>query len=124
MVFGDGTQTRDFVFIDDVTRALAAAAAAPNVSRSIINIGSGVETSINDLITTLESVTGLPAEVLANSKMSGGLPRLVADLTRARSLLEYEPQVSLVEGIQRLLDQEPHLARKLTSRRALRASDH
>jgi len=122
VVFGDGTQTRDFVFIDDVARALAAAAAAPNVSRSVINIGSGVETSINELIATLESVTGLPAEVLANSKMSGGLPRLVADLTRARSLLGYEPQVSLVEGIQRLLDQEPHLARKLTSRRALRAS--
>jgi UDP-glucose 4-epimerase len=107
VVHGDGSQTRDFVYVDDVVEALLAAATAPGVGGSIINIGSGEETSINSLIATLGQVTQRQAEVILNPLESGGLARLVADLTRAQQLLGYEPRISLREGLQRLLSEDP-----------------
>ena len=109
VVHGDGNQTRDFVFVDDVVEALVAAATAAGVGGSIINVGSGEETSINGLIATLGQVTKRQPDVIYNPQESGGIARLVADLTRARQLLGYQPRVSLTEGLQRLLDEDPRL---------------
>jgi UDP-glucose 4-epimerase len=106
VVHGDGSQTRDFVYVDDVVEALVAAATAPGVGGSIINIGSGEETSINALIATLGQVTRRQPEVIHNPLESGGLARLVADLGRAKQLLGYEPRVPLREGLQRLLSED------------------
>jgi UDP-glucose 4-epimerase len=106
VVHGDGSQTRDFVYVDDVVEALVAAATAPGVGGSIINIGSGEETSINALIATLGQVTRRQPEVIHNPLESGGLARLVADLGRAKQLLGYEPRVPLTEGLQRLLSED------------------
>ncbi|MEP7200298.1 MAG: NAD-dependent epimerase/dehydratase family protein, partial [Chloroflexota bacterium] len=61
MVFGGGTQTRDFVYIDDVVRALSAAAQLPNLNRVVINVGSGRETAITQLIEAMEFVVGREA---------------------------------------------------------------
>ncbi len=105
VIHGNGTQTRDFVYIDDVVQALVAAAKAP-ADGQIINVGSGQETSINDLVATLEKVTGKSAHVLYNPQASGGVSRMVADLTRARKLLGYKPRVSLEEGIRRMIQQD------------------
>jgi len=106
VVHGDGAQTRDFVWVDDVVEALAAAGTAPGVDKSIINIGSGEETSINKLIATLGQVTQRQPEVIYNPQQSGGIPRLVADLSRARRLLGYQPRVPLKEGLQKLLSED------------------
>jgi UDP-glucose 4-epimerase len=106
VVHGDGNQTRDFVYVEDVVEALVAAATAPGVGGSTINIGSGEETSINALIATLGQVTQRQPEVIHNPLESGGLARLVADLTRAKQLLGYEPRVSLREGLQRLVSED------------------
>ncbi len=110
VVHGDGSQTRDFVYIDDVVDALVAAATA-NADGKIINVGSGKETSINDLIRTLEAVTGRSAHVLYNPQASPGVSRMVADLTRARQILNYRPRVSLEEGLRRMLHEDPRFAR-------------
>jgi len=106
VVHGDGSQTRDFVYVDDVVEALAAAGTAPGVDRSIINIGSGEETSVNELIATLGLVTQRQPEVIYNPQQSGGIARLVADLTKARQLLGYQPRVPLKEGLQKLLSED------------------
>lgn len=111
VVHGDGHQTRDFVYIDDVVDALVAAATAPGIDRQIINIGSGQETSINVLIATLGQVTRRQPQVIYNPQESGGIARLVADLTRAQQLLDYRPRVSLREGLERLLAEDPRFAR-------------
>jgi len=103
VVHGDGKQTRDFVYIDDVVRALAAAGLAEGVAGQAINVGSGVETSVRELIDLVAGVTGREASVIYNDQQSGGLSRLVADVNRARWLLGYAPQVSLQEGLRRLL---------------------
>ncbi|HEY63220.1 MAG TPA: NAD-dependent epimerase/dehydratase family protein [Caldilineae bacterium] len=106
VVFGDGMQTRDFVYVDDVVDALIAAATAPGVDRQIINVGSGEEVSINSLIRTIAEVTGRHPSVLYNEKESGGVSRLVADLRKARALLGYEPKVDLRTGLQRFLAED------------------
>ena len=112
VVYGDGSQTRDFVYVDDVTDALVAAATAPNVNRATINIGSGQETSINHLIATLEDAGGRRAEVIHNPQESGGIGRLVADIGKARSLLGYTPRVSLIHGVEQLLRLDPRFTAK------------
>jgi UDP-glucose 4-epimerase len=117
VVFGDGSQTRDFVYIDDVVNALIAAAQAPNIDRCVINVGSGVETSINALIEQIGRITGKRPNVLHNRESSGGLSRLVADLSKASELLKYKPRVSLEAGLRKLLEQDPLFRRSRTQRR-------
>ncbi|HET6594835.1 MAG TPA: NAD-dependent epimerase/dehydratase family protein [Anaerolineales bacterium] len=99
VVHGDGSQTRDYVYVDDVVSGMVAAATAPHVDGSVINIGSGKETSINELIKCVQDVTGSNAEVIYNPKTSGGVSRLCADLTLAREKLNYRPSIELEEGL-------------------------
>lgn len=103
VVFGDGSQTRDFVYVTDVVDALIAAATAPGVDRRTINIGSGSEASINDILRQLGQILGRTPNVLYNREASGGLPRLVADIRLAQDLLDYHPQVRLREGLRQLV---------------------
>ena len=96
---GDGSQTRDYVYVDDVVSALVAAATAPNINGLVINVGSGVETSIRDLIKTVLDVTGSKAEVIYNAQTSGGVSRMRADLTLAQEKLSYRPSIKLDDGL-------------------------
>jgi len=111
VIHGSGEQTRDFVYVDDVVEALAAAATVSGVNGSIINVGSGEETSIRQLIAILSEVTGRQPHVITNSQQSGGISRQVADLRRAREALGYVPKVSLREGLSRLLEEDERFAR-------------
>ncbi len=99
VLFGDGSQTRDFVYIDDVVDSLVAAATAPDVDRQVINIGSGTETSINEVVGVVGEVVGRRLDPLYNRDRSGGVQRMCADLGRARRLLGFEPKVDLHEGL-------------------------
>lgn len=111
VVYGDGNQTRDFVYIDDVVDALISAGQAPNVDRQIINVGSGVETAVNGVAATISAITGLKAELIYNREAGGGLARLVADLTKAKQLLGYTPRTGLETGLRKLLESDPIFAR-------------
>ena len=104
---GDGTQTRDYVYVDDVVSALVAAATAPNINGLVINVGSGTETSIRDLIKCVLDVTGSQAEVIYNAKTSGGVSRMRADLTLASQKLNYQPSISLDDGLRLTLKRDP-----------------
>lgn len=109
VVFGDGQQTRDYIFVDDVVEALVTAAMARGISRSVINIGRGQETSVNDLIRAIEKATGKRANVIYNQAKSGGVPRLAADIDRARRLLGVQPGVDLERGLRLIVEQDPRL---------------
>ena len=109
VVFGDGSQSRDFVYIDDVVEALISAATAPGIDQQIINVGSGQETTVDELIEQMAQTIGVKANVLHNTETSGGIARLVADLHKAQRLLQYEPSVDLALGLQKLLLLDPHL---------------
>jgi UDP-glucose 4-epimerase len=104
---GDGSQTRDYVYVDDVISALVAAATAPNINGLVINVGSGKETSIRDLIKAVQGATGSNAEVIYNPKTSSGVSRLCADLTLASQKLNYRPSIELEQGLRLTLKRDP-----------------
>lgn len=99
VVYGDGQQTRDYVYIDDIVKAMATAATAPDVNRQIINVGSGQETSVRQLATTVAQMTGKNIEPIYSTAQSGGVTRMQADLSIAKQLLEYTPQYTLLDGL-------------------------
>lgn len=107
VIFGDGTQTRDFVFVDDVVEALVSAATADRANRAIINIGSGEEVSIRDLARHVVRITEKKASVLYNQTVSGGVSRSVADVRLARELLGWAPRTSLEEGLRLMIERDP-----------------
>lgn len=104
VVHNSGTQTRDFVYVDDVVSALARAGSAADVDGRTINIGSGREHSILELVNSVIEVTGVKTEAIYNHKASGGVNRMRADITRAGALLNYQPRFSLDEGLARTLE--------------------
>jgi len=106
VLFGNGRQTRDFVYVDDVVNGLVTAATAGNVNRSVINIGSGIEVSINGLVDQIERVTGRSVNRIYNPSATSGVPRLVADISRAKALLQFNPATSLEEGIRLTLERD------------------
>jgi UDP-glucose 4-epimerase len=103
VLFGDGWQTRDFVYVDDVVDALISASTAVNINRSVINIGSGLETSINELVDQIEQATDRSVNRIYNPSGTGGVPRLVADISKAKSLLDFKPKTSLKDGLSLML---------------------
>ncbi len=107
VVFGDGRQTRDFIYVEDVVTALIAAATAKNVDRRVINIGCGDEISINTLVDKIGRITGEHVSPLYSSGQSQGVSRLCADIRKAHQLLNFSPQVNLDTGLRWTLEQDP-----------------
>ncbi len=107
VVHGDGNQTRDYVYVDDAVSALVAASTAPNLNGLVINVGSGTETSVRELIRLVLDVTDSDAEVIYNPKMAGGVSRMCADLTLASHKLNYKVSIPLEEGLRLTLQRDP-----------------
>ena len=107
VMHGDGSQTRDYVFVDDVVNTMIAAATAPSIDNLIINIGSGRETSINELVQLVMEVTGTKIEVISNHKNDPGVSRMCADLNLARQMLGYKPHFTLAEGLRLTIARDP-----------------
>ena len=112
VLFGDGSQTRDFIYVDDVVSALVTAATAKEVNRQVINIGSGVETSVDKLVDEIEKVNGRSVNRIYNREKTGGVPRLVADISRAQALLGFRPQINLATGLLRILGEDSRFVRQ------------
>jgi UDP-glucose 4-epimerase len=103
LIFGNGEQTMDFVYIEDIARANILAAKA-DITDEVFNIASGVETSLNDLAHILLKVMGsdLQPEYKPERKVNP-VQRRLADVSKAKQLLNFEAQVSLEEGLSRLV---------------------
>ena len=107
MAHGDGSQTRDYIYVDDVVSAMIAASTAPNVNGSVINVGSGAETPIKELIRVVLDVTASKANVVYNTQTSGGVSRMKADLTLAKDKLRFSPSIGLEDGLRLTLQRDP-----------------
>ena len=104
VVFGDGTQTRDFTFVSDTARGIIEAGLAESTIGETINIGSGFEISINELAREVRAVTGrADAAVIHEADRPGDVLRLYSDTSKARRLIGFAPRVSLKEGLSKLL---------------------
>lgn len=103
---GDGSQTRDYIYVDDVVSAVVAAATAPSINGLIINVGSGVDTSIKELVGIVLRVTDSKANVVYNSQISGGVSCMRADLNLAKEKLRFVPSIKLEEGLRLTLQRD------------------
>ncbi|MCZ6788805.1 MAG: SDR family oxidoreductase [Chloroflexi bacterium] len=99
VVFGDGTQERDFVYVEDVARANLLA--LERGGGQALNIGCGVGTSVNDLVARLRQATGYEKEPTYTEPRAGDVYRIALDASRAGRELGWEPKVSLEEGLRR-----------------------
>lgn len=103
IIHGDGNQVRDFIYVDDVVKALVKAATTKGLHRQTINIGTGVGTSINQLVDVIETVTDFNALRLVSNSATGGVSYLVADTQRAKKLLGFTAKTSLADGLAQLI---------------------
>lgn len=103
IIFGDGTQTRDFTYVGDTARGIMLAGMTDAAVGGTFNLGQGSEIAIHELARTVASVVGNPATpIIYDEPRPGDVLRLYADSTRAQQVLGFRPTVSLREGLQRL----------------------
>jgi len=105
VIFGDGEQSRDFTYIDNVVAANLSAATAPKAAGKVINVANGQRVTLNQLLDELKQLTG-KTDVTAEYRDArvGDVRHSLADITMARELLGYESKVNLREGLQRTLE--------------------
>lgn len=103
MLFGDGEQTRDFTYVDNVVEAnlLAASRPAAQCSGQVVNVGAGSRTSLRDLLQAVERVAGRPIDVAELPARAGDVKHSLAALVRARDVIGYAPLVPLEDGLRR-----------------------
>jgi UDP-glucose 4-epimerase len=102
-IYGDGLQTRDFVYIDNVVQALLKASQAPQAVGKVYNIGNGQSITILDLVRHLNELLGTTIQPSLAPPRSGDVRHSLADISLARRDLGYEPTVPFREGLARTL---------------------
>jgi UDP-glucose 4-epimerase len=112
VVASDGSQRRDYVYLDDVVLAMVAAATAPDVDRLVINVGSGVETSVRELVRLVLDLVDSQAEVVYNPRTDPGVSRMCPNLSLAREKLGYRPRITLEEGLRLTLARDGRFSPK------------
>jgi UDP-glucose 4-epimerase len=112
VIHGHGEQTRDYVYVDDVVKAMVSASSVPDINRMIINVGSGYETSINDLVKKVMDITGAKPEIVSNQSHDSGPSRMRADLTIAKKKLNYTPNYNLEQGLLKTIENDARFQKK------------
>ena len=100
-IYGDGTQTRDFVFVTDLANGLIRAATTPGAGGEVFQLASGVETSLNELIGMIREVSGRDLEVRHEPTRAGEIQRNYSLIGKAEERLGYRPEVVLADGVHR-----------------------
>ena len=103
-IYGDGEQTRDFTYVANVVDGVLRAVKAPDASGQVVNVATGSRISLNRLFTTMRDAIGSRLDVKYGPTRHGDVKDSQADITRARTLLGYEPLVSLEEGLKKTLE--------------------
>jgi len=106
VVYGDGSQTRDFVSVFDVVEAVFASMKSSCAEGEVFNVGSGKPTSINELAKTVLDLAGVDLEIRYEKPRAGDIKDSYADISKAKKLLGYEPKVSLRDGLRVLLEEK------------------
>ncbi|MDY7108631.1 MAG: NAD-dependent epimerase/dehydratase family protein, partial [Planctomycetota bacterium] len=102
-IFGDGQQTRDFTCIDDVVEAnLRAATCAKPLTGEVMNIGTGRQSSLLDVLAALREAIGVDLAPRFEAERAGDVRHSVADISKAQAMIGYQPQTTLTEGLKRL----------------------
>jgi len=102
-VFGDGQQSRDFTYVENVVAANLAALRATGLCGQAVNVACGSASTVNDLLGAISSALGSELDLEFQPSRTGDVPHSLADISAARELLGYEPTVSFLEGVGRTL---------------------
>jgi UDP-glucose 4-epimerase len=103
-VHGDGTQSRDFTYIDNVVEANVLAGKAPGAAGEVFNVGCGDRVSLLDIIARLEAQLGRTLERRHTPSRAGDVPHTLADVSKAKRLMGYSPLVGFDEGFRRTVE--------------------
>ena len=103
IIFGDGTQSRDFTYIDNVLAANLLAANAGEVHGEIVNIGCGEAADLNQMVTVFNEILGTDLDAVHEPPRPGDVKHSLADITAARDLLGYKPQVGFADGLRQTI---------------------
>lgn len=104
IIFGDGQQSRDFLFVDDAVDATILAATCPNASGDVVNVASGQGYTLNDLVRRLQTVMGRAIRPLYMNPRVGDVRHSRADLARAREILGFQPRIDFNDGLRRTVE--------------------
>ena len=104
VIFGDGEQSRDFTYVEDVVRANVLAMDAPSASGRVYNVARGERITLNELIAMLRELTGSSVDAIYDGPRAGEVRHSLADISAARRDLGYEPLVPLREGLRRTVE--------------------
>jgi UDP-glucose 4-epimerase len=102
-VYGDGKQTRDFTYVDDVVKANISAAES-EFTGEIFNIGGGNRINVSELINNLEDITGKKVVVNYIEKQRGDVKNTLADVEKVKNLLKWSPKVEIKDGLTNYID--------------------
>jgi UDP-glucuronate 4-epimerase len=102
--FGDGSTRRDYTYIDDIIQGLTAALHYKGTLCDVFNLGESETTTLSTLIATIEGALGKKAVIDVQPEQPGDVPLTYADISKARSLLNYQPHTKIAEGIPRFVD--------------------
>jgi UDP-glucose 4-epimerase len=104
VIFGDGRQTRDFTYVENVVQANLLAAEAARAPGQVFNVGSGVAYSLLDLLRELNAISGTNVQPQFQPARAGDVRDSLADISQAKEVLGYSPAVEFVEGLRRTAD--------------------
>jgi len=104
VIYGDGEQTRDFTYVSNVVEGVLLACEAPKAAGEVINVATGGRTSLNTLLRTMNRLVGTNLDAVHQPPRAGDVRDSQADITKAKTLLGYEPKVGLEEGLRKTLD--------------------
>jgi UDP-glucose 4-epimerase len=106
VIFGDGQQSRDFTYVENVVNAnlLACQAPASEVAGRVFNVATGTRIDLNETFRVLKKLTGYSGEVKYEAERAGDVKHSLADLSLAKKHLRYEPKVGFEEGLQRTIE--------------------
>lgn len=102
-IYGDGTQTRDFTYISDIIHANLLVAES-KVKGEVFNIGGDNRISVNNLIEVIESIVGKKTEIKYSRRQKGDAQRIYADISKAKKMLGYKPEVYIDMGIRKYVN--------------------
>jgi len=103
-IYGDGEQSRDFTYIDNVVEANLLAANAPGVSGEMFNIACGERYTVNELVAILNEILGTNIEPVYEPPRTGDVRHSMASIEKAEKMLGYRPLVTFEEGLRRTVE--------------------
>src|SRR5699024_4371434 len=104
VIYGDGTQSRDFTYVEDIVSANLLAAEAPKLQGEVINIGTGSQIVLNDLVNDINAILGKNIHAKHTAAQQGDVKHSMEDVRLDNELISYRPATSFHEGLKRTIN--------------------